>query len=71
MQMFTVGVFAIIFNNQKNVLLCHRPDYNLWNLPGGCMEAGETPWEAVTREVKEEVGLEVEVERLVCLFKSR
>ena len=32
------------------------------------MEAGETPWDAVIREVKEEVGLEVRVERLLGVY---
>ena len=31
---FTIGIFGIIFDEQKRVLLCHRRDYDLWNLPG-------------------------------------
>lgn len=58
-----VGAFALIFNDQNEVLLCHRGDLDLWNLPSGGMEPGESPWEAVVREVEEEVGLTVEVER--------
>lgn len=66
--MFKIGVFAIIFDSHNNVLLCHRLDYDLWNLPGGGLEDGESPWEGVIREVKEEVDLEVEVERLAGVY---
>lgn len=68
--MFTVGVFAIIFDDQQRVLLCHRRDYDLWNLPGGTMEKGESPWQGVIREVKEETGLDVEVERLLGVYSK-
>lgn len=68
---FTIGAFAIILDDEKRVLLCHRPDYDLWNLPGGGLEFGETPWECVVREVKEEVGLEVEVTDLAGVYSKR
>jgi len=68
--MFKIGVFAIIFNDQQRVLLCHRRDHDLWNLPGGAMETGETPWQAVVREVKEETGLEVSVEKLLGVYSK-
>lgn len=29
------------------MLLCHRRDGNLWNLPGGGLERGEAPWDAI------------------------
>jgi 8-oxo-dGTP diphosphatase len=61
----TVGAFAVIFDSGVNVLLCHRTDRDAWNLPGGRVEPGETPQEAVVREVLEEVGLHVRVERLL------
>ena len=50
------------------VLLCHRRDLNVWNLPGGGVESGELPNEAVVREVQEETGLEVVIERLVGIY---
>jgi len=68
--MFTIGVFAIILDKQKRVLLCHRRDYDLWNLPGGRLEKSEIPWEGVIREVKEETGLKVEVERLAGIYSK-
>lgn len=66
--MFTIGAFAIIFNENEEVLLSHRRDMDIWNLPGGGVEAGEMPDEAVVREVKEETGLDVTIERLVGVY---
>lgn len=68
--MFTIGVFAIIFDKDKRVLLCHRKDYDLWNLPGGGLEVGEVPWEGVRREVKEEVGIDIRVVKLQGIYSK-
>jgi len=68
--MFTIGVFTIIFNPQDQVLLCHRRDLDIWNLPGGGMEPGELPNETAIRETREETGLEVEIERLVGVYSK-
>lgn len=62
-----VGVGAIILRDDL-VLLVQRgtePSYGKWSLPGGLVELGESLHEAVLREVKEEVGLEVQVRDLV------
>ncbi|OIO33189.1 MAG: NUDIX hydrolase [Candidatus Yonathbacteria bacterium CG_4_10_14_3_um_filter_47_65] len=67
---FTIGIFGIIFDEQKRVLLCHRRDYDLWNLPGGTMENGESPWDGLKREVKEETGLEVEISKLAGVYSK-
>jgi ADP-ribose pyrophosphatase YjhB (NUDIX family) len=66
--LFTTGAFAIIFDEEERVLLCHRRDMDAWNLPGGGLEPGELPNECVIREVREETGLEVMVERLVGVY---
>ena len=67
---FRIGVFALIFNNEKQILLGHRRDIDWWNLPGGGMESGETVDEALCREVREETGLEVKVERLIGVYSK-
>jgi mutator protein MutT len=67
---FRIGVFALIFNDEKQILLGHRRDIDWWNLPGGGMESGETVEEALCREVREETGLEVKVERLVGVYSK-
>ena len=63
-----VGVAAVIFRNDR-VLLVQRgrePAYGKWSLPGGLVEVGESLAVAVSREVREEVGLEVDVKDLVA-----
>lgn len=65
---FTVGAFAVIFDAEGRILLCHRRDMDAWNLPGGGLEAEELPDEGVIREVREETGLEAKVERLVGVY---
>lgn len=53
---FTVGA-CIIFENK--ILLMFHSKLNKWLLPGGHIEANETPDMALRREVKEETGLEI------------
>ena len=65
---FTLGAFAIIFDDAGRVLLSHRRDMDAWNLPGGGVEADELPTASVVREVREETGLECAVERLVGVY---
>jgi 8-oxo-dGTP diphosphatase len=66
--LFTIAAFAIIFDAEGRVLLCHRRDMDAWNLPGGGLETGELPTECVIREVVEETCLEVAIERLVGVY---
>jgi len=64
----SIGAFAVVFDSEGRVLLCHRTDRDVWNLPGGRVEETESPWAAVVREVQEEVGLIVRVERLLGVY---
>ena len=53
---------CIIVKNKK-VLLVYEKNRNFWGFPKGHMEAGETEVETALREVKEEVGLDVEIDK--------
>lgn len=66
--MFSIGAFALVFDKHNRILLCHRRDVDLWNLPGGGVERGELPTETAVRETKEETGLDVVVKRLVGVY---
>ena len=48
----------------------NEPAKGLWSVPGGVVELGEHLHEAVKREVKEETGLEVDIERLIDAVDS-
>lgn len=61
----TQGAFCIILNAKNEVLLCHRRDKDLWNLPGGRVEENETPWDAIEREVHEEINVNIDIIRLI------
>ena len=67
---FTVTAGGLIFNDTGQVLLLkHRFRAGSgWGLPGGFLEAGEQPLEALKRELREEIGVEVET---ADIFASR
>jgi len=67
---FTVTAGAVIFNDDGQVLLLkHRFRAGSgWGLPGGFLEAGEHPEQALRRELREEIDLEV---RNVEIFTAR
>jgi nucleoside triphosphatase len=65
----TVG--ALISNPRGKILLAKSHKwFDKYTLPGGHIEIGETMTEAVKREVKEEVGLDVEVEEMLLMQEA-
>lgn len=64
------SVSAIIINDAGKILLAFHLDRQVWGTIGGAIDPFEKPEEAVIREVKEETGLTVEVERLVGVFSG-
>ncbi len=59
-----LGVNVAILKDGK-VLLTRRRDFEVWCLPGGEVDAGESLVQAAVREAREEVGYTVQLERLV------
>jgi ADP-ribose pyrophosphatase YjhB (NUDIX family) len=64
-----VAVSAVVIDAGR-LLVIRRTDNNLWSLPGGGMEPGETVSGAVIREVHEETGYDVKPTRLVGVFSD-
>ncbi|WP_336775764.1 NUDIX hydrolase [Paenibacillus sp. MMO-58] len=54
---------GVLFNNRGQVAMMYMAEPDLYKLPGGGMEEGESPEEAFVREIKEETGCEAEVIR--------
>ena len=86
-----VNAYALAFLlSESDILLLHRKDAvfgnNLYSLPGGKVEQGETARQAIVREVQEELGLNIsesnfqlehtfhckgtETEFIACVFKA-
>ena len=64
------SVVAVVTDDEGSVLLIHKTDNNLWALPGGGHEIGESISDTVVREVREETGYDVEVECLTGLYTN-
>jgi len=64
-------VACALVDGDNRVLLTQRPEgkalAGLWEFPGGKVEQGETPEEALVRELHEEIGIETKVECLAPL----
>ena len=67
--LFQVFAAAVIFDEKKNIFLVKSTYQRFypWGLPGGSLEYGEHPEEAVVREVLEETGLNVCIEKLLLV----
>ena len=67
-----IKVVAAIIEKDGKVLFCRRGAggncEGLWEFPGGKIEPGETPFEAITREIKEELSAEIEPTEIFCEY---
>jgi ADP-ribose pyrophosphatase YjhB (NUDIX family) len=65
------GVTAVVLNARDELLLVKRSDNGLWSLPAGWLEPGEEPAVGAAREIAEETGVHVRVERLLSVLVLR
>lgn len=68
--MHSVSVAGVAIDNSGRVLLIRRRDSGEWQAPGGVLELDESFEDGVVREVREETGVEVEVEQLTGVYKN-
>lgn len=61
---------AIVRNAEGKILLERRRDNARWGLPSGVMEIGERIGETIVREVKEETGLDIQVDYIVGIYTN-
>ncbi len=66
----SVAVVGAVFREDGRVLCIQRRDNGEWQPPGGVLDLDETFEESVCREVLEETGVTVEVERLTGVYKN-
>ncbi len=67
-----VPVVCAVIERNGHVLVAQRPPHKLlplkWEFPGGKVEPGENPADAISREIREELGCEISVTRALPPF---
>lgn len=54
-----ICVGPILYNNENKIFLMESPKWSKWLVPGGKIEEGETEEEALRREIREELQIEI------------
>jgi 8-oxo-dGTP diphosphatase len=66
----SVSVAAVVVREDGRALAIQRRDNAKWEPPGGVLELDETIEDGLRREVREETGLEVDIDRLSGVYKN-
>lgn len=61
---------AVVVDESGRIVLQRRRDNEMWALPGGAMELGESVAQCAIRETREETGLDVEVNGVVGIYSD-
>ena len=61
---------AVVVDEAGRLLLVKRTDNDLWTIPGGAMDPGEDIAACCLREVKEESGLDVDIDALIGIYSN-
>ncbi len=65
-----VAVTAFVQDDQGHLLMIRRTDNDLYSIPGGAQDVGETIGHTVIREVKEETGIDVEPIDMIGIYSD-
>lgn len=65
-----VGATILLLNSEKELLLMHRTDNNLWGPPGGSLELGESLEDCAKRETLEETGISLDKLTLFGIYSG-
>jgi len=65
MENFRVAVKSFIVDGNKLLLIKRRPNdvhkHGWWDIPGGRLDSGESPFDGMKREVEEEIGIGIDI----------
>ncbi|MCX4771151.1 MULTISPECIES: NUDIX hydrolase [unclassified Streptomyces] len=64
------SVTAVVRDDDGRILIIHKTDNDLWALPGGGHDIGESIGDTVVREVVEETGITVQIDSIVGLYTN-
>jgi len=64
------SVVAVVEDDDGRILMIHKTDNDLWALPGGGHDIGESIRDTVVREVREETGYDVEVTNIIGTYTN-
>ncbi|WP_051159767.1 MULTISPECIES: NUDIX hydrolase [Streptomyces] len=70
MPLHSVSVAGAVVRDDGRILAIRRADNGTWEPPGGVLELDESPEDGTVREVLEETGIRVSVERLTGVYKN-
>jgi ADP-ribose pyrophosphatase YjhB (NUDIX family) len=70
MKLISVGVRAIIQNDERQILFVRRNDTREWVMPAGSMEVEESVLDCLKREVWEETGLTILNPELIAIYSE-
>lgn len=61
------SVSVVVRDDEGRILLARHAHQNVWAFPGGAIDPKEHPYDAAVRELKEEGGIDIEVQRVISV----
>lgn len=66
-----IAVGCLFFNSREELLILKTSYTKNWTIPGGCLNKGESPLEGLRREIKEEIGVELEIKKCLIIDSKK